>query len=170
MALIISISILFQIGPLVSQGNYTDKVNTLDATIETLYNVISGDKGEKRDWELMRYLFHPDAKLIPSHLNKAGNIDATFMSIDEYITKSGRWLEENGFFEKEIYRRVENFSSITHVFSTYESFRTSSDIVPFMRGINSIQLMNDGDRWWIINIYWANETEENPIPQEYLPK
>jgi hypothetical protein len=25
---------------------------------------------------------------------------------------------------------------------------------PFMRGINSIQLFNDGKRWWIVNIYW----------------
>jgi hypothetical protein len=41
---------------------------------------------------------------------------------------------------------------------------------PFARGINSIQLMNDGKRWWIINIYWMQESEENPIPEKYLPK
>jgi len=42
--------------------------------------------------------------------------------------------------------------------------------VPFMRGINSIQLLNDDNRWWIINIYWTQESEENPIPDMYLPK
>ena len=39
-----------------------------------------------------------------------------------------------------------------------------------MRGINSIQLMNDGERWWIINIFWMQESEEHPIPEAYLPQ
>jgi hypothetical protein len=42
--------------------------------------------------------------------------------------------------------------------------------IPYARGVNSIQLLNDGQRWWIINIYWMQESEENPIPEKYLPK
>jgi hypothetical protein len=38
-----------------------------------------------------------------------------------------------------------------------------------MRGINSIQLFNDGKRWWIVSIYWQQENARAPIPQEYLP-
>ena len=153
-----------------SDSKYLEKVTTLDNTIETLYAVISGEKGEKRDWDLMRYLFKPDAKLIPSGKNQAGVIGCRYMSPDDYINSSGKWLEENGFFEKEISRKVETFGNITHVFSTYESFRSEKDEAPFMRGINSIQLLNDGNRWWIINIYWTQESDENPIPKEYLPK
>jgi hypothetical protein len=37
-----------------------------------------------------------------------------------------------------------------------------------MRGINSIQLFNDGKRWWIVNIYWQQESAENRIPEKYL--
>jgi hypothetical protein len=37
-----------------------------------------------------------------------------------------------------------------------------------MRGINSIQLFNDGNRWWIVNIYWQQESAEDPIPDMYL--
>ena len=76
---------------------------------------------------------------------------------------------ENGFFEKEIHRKVDTFGNIAQVFSTYESFYSESDETPFMRGINSIQLLNDGKRWWVINIYWAQETEEDSIPKKYLP-
>lgn len=36
---------------------YLEKVKTLDSTLETLYAVISGEKGEARDWDLFRYLF-----------------------------------------------------------------------------------------------------------------
>jgi hypothetical protein len=37
-----------------------------------------------------------------------------------------------------------------------------------MRGINSIQLVNDGTRWWVLNIAWSQETPESPIPEKYL--
>ena len=149
---------------------YLNKVQSLDSTIESLYAVISGEKGVARDWELMKYLFHPDAKLIPSGKNKDGVYRARFMTANDYIQSSGQWLVDNGFFDKEIYRVENTFGNITQVFSTYESFHSEADSTPFMRGINSIQLLNDGNRWWIINIYWTQETEANPIPEIYLPK
>ena len=149
---------------------YSYKVETLDTTIKTLYAVISGEKGEERDWDLFKYLFKPDAKLIPSGKNKEGIYEARFMTPLDYINTSGTWLVENGFFEKEIYRKVDTFGNITQVFSTYESFYSETDTKPFMRGINSIQLLNDGQRWWVLNIYWTQETPDNPIPMEYLPK
>jgi len=37
-----------------------------------------------------------------------------------------------------------------------------------MRGINSIQLFYDGSRWWIVSIYWQQESPEYPIPEKYL--
>jgi len=150
--------------------DYSKEVATLDSTIETLYGVISGDKGEERNWELFKYLFHPNAKLIPTGKNKDQETIARFMSADDYIKTSGKWLVENGFHEVELHRSTNTFGNITQVFSTYESFRSKTDTKPFMRGINSIQLLNDGKRWWIINIYWMQESETSPIPDEYLPK
>ena len=157
-----------KLDPKVLDEKYLGEVKTLDATLESLYGVISGEKGEARDWDLFRYLFKPDAKLIPSGKNKAGKIGCRFMTPDDYIQSSGNWLVENGFFEKEIFRKTETFGNITQVFSTYESFRSESDKAPFMRGINSIQLLNDGNRWWIINIYWTQETKDTPLPTKYL--
>ena len=153
-----------------SQEEYQSKVQTLDSTIETLYAVISGEAGEKRDWDLFRFLFVKDAKLIPSGPNQAGVVGYRMMTPEQYIESSGAWLEENSFFEKEIYRVTESFGSMTHIFSTYESYRSETDELPFTRGINSIQLMKDADRWWVVNIYWTGEREENPIPAKYLPQ
>ncbi|MEM6526598.1 MAG: hypothetical protein AAGF85_01445 [Bacteroidota bacterium] len=146
------------------------KVSSLNGILTTLYDVISGEKGEPRDWELFKSLFHADAKLIPSGKNQEGIHFAQFMTPEEYIERSGPWLLENGFFEKEIQRKVDTFGNITQVFSTYESFKSEADDKPFMRGINSIQLHNDGSRWWILNIYWMQESESNPIPSQYLPE
>ena len=153
-----------------SAEKHISKVQSLDTTLSTLYDVISGEKGQERDWELFKYLFHPEAKLIPTGKNKEGLHTSRYMTPDDYIASSGKWLVENGFFEKEIHRSVNTFGNITQVFSTYESFKSESDAAPFMRGINSIQLLNDGKRWWVINIYWMQESENNPIPVAYLPK
>jgi hypothetical protein len=150
--------------------DYSQNVATLDSTIETLYAVISGDKGFKRDWNLFKHLFYKDAKLIPTGKNEDGKTVARYMTPEDYIKTSGKWLEQNGFHEVEIKRSVETFGNITHVFSTYEAFRTKADDIPFMRGINSIQLFHDGMRWWIINIYWMQESEANPIPEMFLPE
>ena len=149
---------------------YLEKVQSLESTLENLYAVISGEAGQKRDWAFFRYLFKPDAKLIPSGKDKEGNIGLRFMSPDGYVESSGEWLEKNGFFEKEIHRVTETFGNITQVFSTYESYRSEKDEEPFARGINSIQLLNDGNRWWIVNIYWTAESKDMPIPEKYLPE
>jgi len=37
-----------------------------------------------------------------------------------------------------------------------------------MRGINSIQLMHDGRRWWVVSIFWEPESPPTPIPEKYL--
>ena len=169
-AILVIITIAYSMTINAQSNIFLSKVQSLDSTLETLYGVISGEKGQERDWELFNYLFHPEAKLIPSGKNAEGLHSARFMSPDDYIKSSGKWLVANGFFEKEIHRSTDTFGNISQVFSTYESFRSEADKVPFMRGINSIQLLNDGERWWIINIYWMQESEENPIPKEYLPK
>lgn len=145
-------------------------VLTLDNTIKTLYNVISGEIGKKRDWNQFKYLFHPDAKLIAAGKDDNGETKISYMKPDDYIKNSGKWVETNGFFEKEIHRTVNTFGNMAQVFSTYECFYNVTDKKPFMRGINSFQLWNDGKRWWIINLYWTQETKDNPIPESYLIK
>ncbi|MEM1001829.1 MAG: hypothetical protein AAGH46_04185, partial [Bacteroidota bacterium] len=149
--------------------DYSKYVETLDSTLETLYSVISGEKGEERDWELFKYLFDENARLIPSGKNMDNLTAVRFMTPQEYIDTSGKWLVENGFYEVELHRETDTFGHIAQVFSTYESYKSKSDSAPFMRGINSIQLLYNGERWIILNIYWMQENEQNPIPSEYLP-
>ena len=153
---------------LFSQDKLSMDNKSIDLTIKTLYSVISGDKEAERDWDLFKSLFHPDAKLIPSGPSKDGDFQAVYLSPDDYINRSGKWLFENGFHEREIHRVTDIFGNIAHVFSTYEAFRESSDKTPFMRGINSIQLMKNEEKWVIINIYWMQESDFYKIPKKYL--
>jgi len=144
-------------------------VLTIDSTIKTLYSVISGEKGEKRNWKQFKFLFKSEAKIIPSGIDPEGIKTVRYMSPQDYIKNSENWLIAHGFIEREIHRTVNTFGNIAQVFSTYESLHSESNTKPFMRGINSIQLFNDGKRWWIINLYWTQESEINPIPKEFLP-
>ena len=151
-------------------AKYGEKVSSVDSIIYNLYDVISGDKGEKRDWDLFRYLFRDDAKLIPVVSDSLGNSIPLYWTADDYVTRSGAYLENNGFVEHEIYRVQERFGDIVHMFSTYEGFRSRADEEPFVRGINSIQLVFDSNRWWVVNIFWQAESEKYPLPELYLPK
>jgi TonB-dependent SusC/RagA subfamily outer membrane receptor len=141
-----------------------------DAIVAALYDVISGPAGQKRDWDRFRSLFVPGARLIPTGVGPDRQARIRTMTPDEYATRAGAQLEQNGFFEREIARTGETFGSVAHAFSTYESRHAASDEKPFARGINSIQLFNDGTRWWIVSVYWDSERPTNPIPQKYLEK
>jgi hypothetical protein len=148
-----------------------EDVKSVDAILAALYDVISGPKGKARDWDRMRSLFIPDARLIPSRVNKdTQQVDAVVLSIDGYIARSSTTMTTNGFFEHSIHNEVEQFGNIAHVWSTYESRHNADDATPFARGINSIQLLKDGDRYWIVNIFWDSERPDSPIPAKYLGK
>lgn len=154
----------------IQDTDYTPLVKSLESTIGSLYLVLSGDKKEKRDWDLFTFLFKPDAKLITTGVDFENKIQAKYMSPKDYVKTSKSWILKHGFHENEINRIVHTYGNITHVFSTFEAYHSLKDKKPFMKGINSIQLMYDGNRWWILNLVWTNEDPENPIPPEYLQK
>ena len=130
----------------------------------------SGDAGEARDWDRFRSLFAPGATLSP--VGRPPD-DSTYgrrvMTPAQYVEGAGTSLEANGFHEVEIHRVTEQYGIIAHTFSTYESRRRAADAEPFARGINSFQLLYDGNRWWVVSIYWLQEGPDHPIPEKYLP-
>ncbi|MBV9925708.1 MAG: hypothetical protein JOZ96_11875 [Acidobacteria bacterium] len=152
----------------------------MDAIIKAVYDVISGPAGQKRDWERMRSLFAPGARLIPtSAVRPPGSApDAPLtgseayqphvFDLEAFIERVDKNTQAQGFFERETARRVELYGHIAHVWSTYEARHKADDAKPFIRGINSIQLVNDGARWWVVTIFWEAETPKTPLPKQYL--
>lgn len=142
---------------------------SVDSLVKALYDVISGPAGQKRDWARMRALFAPEARMAVNVATPEGNRIVRF-SVEDYIGRSGPVLERDGFFEKEVARREETFAGVAHVWSTYEGRRAEKDEKPFLRGINTIQLVHDGKRWQVHSILWQAEDAKNPLPAKYLPK
>jgi hypothetical protein len=155
-------------------------VSSVDNILAALYDVISGPAGKARDWDRMRSLFIPGARLMPtSPVRPAGTKpDAPLtgkedyathvFDVEGYVERASKFFATEGFYEKEVARRTETYGHIVHAWSTYESRHKTDDATPFARGINSIQLMYDGKRWWIVGILWEGETPKTPLPAQYL--
>lgn len=139
---------------------------SIDAIVKALYVSITFREGEKPNLERLRSLFNPNAPFIritPDAVNKM-DLDSFLSSFSER-TKTGAM---KSFYEGEISRKTHIFGSIAQVFTTYKKGINTKNPKSMVRGINSIQLFHDGQRWWISSILWQDETEDNPIPQKYL--
>jgi hypothetical protein len=144
-------------------------VATPDAILAATYDVISGPPG-KRDWDRFRSLFLPGARMAAVVKGKDGSLTAKSFTPEEYITFGDAYFMKNGFFEREASRHADRYANIMQIFSTYESRHDIKDPTPFARGINSFQLFFDGKRWWVVDIFWQEETPDAPLPEEFLPK
>ncbi len=151
-----------------SAQKYSNDVSSVDKIIAALYEVISGEAGAPRDWDRFQYLFGKDAKLIPTTKNAEGNLQYRTMTPAEYITMFTSRIP-TGFFEKELHKEINEFGSVVHSFSTYVTSLTANGLAT-NRGINSIQLFKDKDRYYIVNIFWCAESMGFPLPEKYLPK
>ncbi len=142
-------------------------VATLDGILHAFYDVISGPRGQPRDWARDSTLYLPGVRFIIGGRSADGTWRARIVDHHTYAVQSAGL--ENGFFEEEIHRVTRTFGPMVHVFSTY-AWRTAADGPTGGRGINSIELFNDGTRWWIASAMWVGEDADNPIPAEFLPR
>jgi hypothetical protein len=142
-----------------------EDVKSIDSILTSLYGVISGPAGE-RDWNRFRSLFLLQARLTSATKRPDGTSRIHPMAVEDYVKGAGDYFLQHGFFESPIVNRVQTFGNVTQVFSSYESRHTAGE-APFARGINSIQLLNDGSRWWIVSILWDEERADNPLPKEF---
>ena len=146
----------------------TDEVPSADgrtpeSVVAALYDVISGPAGYPRDWARFRALFRTDAKL---GAVREGTL--RLGTLEDYIARSGPILLKEGFFERELARKIERYGEVAHVFSTYASWTHLLEGKPSARGINSIQMVRENGHWRVTSLVWNSETEGDPIPVGYL--
>ena len=145
-------------------------VESIDAIIAAAYDVISGPGDKKRDWNRERSLFFPGARIIPTarvpgrkrRRSRAANVRRRSLHRPRRTAFAERFLRNGG---RAANRTVwPDCSRLEHLRIRHDP----SEPDPFMRGINSFQLFNDGKRWWILSICWQHESAEHAIPQRYL--
>jgi len=146
--------------------DYSNDVKSTDAIVKALYDVISGESKAPRDWNRFRNLFKPESKLIPTRKTETNDFTLKALSPEEYIQIFTSRVT-TGFFERELHNKTEAYGTIAHVFSTYETTEVKGGPVT-NRGINSIQLFKDKERYYIVNIFWCAESMGFPLPNQYL--
>jgi hypothetical protein len=149
-------------------------VDSVDHLIASLYDVVSGPAGQ-RDWERFRALFLPDGRivsLVPESAAKkdapARLGDAIFLTPDMFEQRNDAYFKENGFFERSIATRSEEFGSLVEVWSTSEIRDAKDDAQPSSRGIDSFQILHAHGRFWIASLLFDHERPGLTLPAKYL--
>ena len=144
-----------------------EDISSLDGIMKAYYEVVSGPQGQPREVERDVSLHHPSANVMVTGKDAEGVPFIRHLTLQEFHEQTAR----NGnpaFFEWEIHREVQTFGNITHVWSTY-AWTSKKDGPIQGRGINSIQLYHDGERYWITSWFYDSERADNPIPANFLP-
>jgi len=142
-----------------------EDVKTMNGLLQAIYDVISGPAGD-RDWDRFRSLCVPQARFTATRNAPDGSVAVITWGVDDFVATYHDVFKKMSFYENAIVNRPQTYGNVTQVFSSYESRKTPGE-KPFARGINSIQLINDGKRWWVHSILWDQERPGNPLPPQY---
>jgi len=123
---------------------------------------LSGPAGNK-DMSRFRSLMLPKGRLTESMVDEHGQTAIQQWSVDEFIADTQPIFTKQPFYETALVNKVQRYGNIAEVFSSYAS-RSSPGGKPFQRGINSMQLIYDGKRWWVLSILWDVERPGNAVP------
>ncbi|MFC2133103.1 hypothetical protein ACFLTH_00680 [Bacteroidota bacterium] len=121
------------------------------------YSLISGKRGECRDWNSFRELFYPNARLIPHNFSNKGTFTTILYDVETYIKSLESYLNKNNFFEEGIIHKIDIHRNTAQVDSSYIAKSDSKDIKPLKKGKNYIQLLFDGAAWKLVSMLWENE-------------
>ncbi len=163
-----SLFLVFNIQSQDVPNKYAANVSSIDSIVSSIYEIVSGEKGEERNWELHQTIFHPEAQIISNYVDKNGEYQIYFLTVDEYMDQYRDYFKENYLFEQDVNREIEKFGNMAHVFSTFESYEKPGDSIPYKKGTASIQLYNDGKRWYVLNMYYKNESKNEKVPEKYF--
>jgi hypothetical protein len=146
-----------------------DDVKTIRAIVGAFFDAISAPAGGTLDRERLRALFVPDGRIeIPQPASKGSPTDVIFLTPDQYADNSDSQTAKTGFFDHVLAIQVQHFGVMAHVYTSYESRKSPSDLKPFVRGVKSIELLNSAGRWYIVQVSWDREGPGNAIPDRYL--
>ena len=154
-----------------SQARDQDRidVSSVQSIVTALYAAISGPAGAERDWDRLRNLFYPGARLLRTIISPEGVVSLSAMSVEDFINFAAPFFRTNSFYERELFSKMDQFGQLAHVLSTFDSASEPDGSRSLGRGINSIQLWSDGSRWWVMSMLWDDERPGSEIPAQYLP-
>ncbi len=137
--------------------------------VRALYTIVSGPAGSAKDWARLERLHAPGALITPTQHGNAIAFAAAPQSLARFIGLNVRLFAQRGFYERETFQRVQRFGHVAHVWSGYETREHPQGPVEG-RGINSFQLLHDGQRWCVLSATWDTDTPDHPLGASDAPE
>lgn len=141
----------------------TEEEKAIHQVINQTLAIISGDKGQQRDWETFRTLFTEKAQfhLLQKRANDTTNtVNVISIDLNTFIEKAGPNYEKNGFLEEETHYVIHQFNKVAHVEQIYNAEQNGKKF----SGVNYYQLVFDGTSWRITSLTWDEPDQDHPLP------
>lgn len=135
---------------------------TLDELVKALDDAVSGPANKDRT--CFRALMMPEARLSPVVKQPEGGFAPHLLSVDDWIAAVAK-RGSAPFYEVQVKVKPEIYGHFAHLWCAYE-IRDMPQGKATVTGINSIQAVQDGPRWRVLNILWESNTTAGPVPEK----
>lgn len=144
-----------------------EDVGSVDGIMRAFYEVTNVAPDAPRQWGRDRTLYVPWIRFVALGPGTTGRSSVTVFTHQAFVDATEPLIQK-GFVEREIFRTTRRYGNMVHVDSTYETLVGVEKPVRG-RGVNSLDLYFDGQRWWVASVIWQSEDPAHPIPPELLP-
>jgi len=148
---------------------FEDAVLTAEGLVDALYASVSFDPGEDPDWDLVRSFFLDEAVMVfatePARPAQIMDLDAFIEDFETFYREAN--VRELGFHENLQTKHVVTFGNAAHVWTTFAPRVGSDSGEPARRGVDSINLVRHGGRWWVASINTDFEGPDKQIPEGF---
>jgi hypothetical protein len=97
----------------------TNAVKSIEGTVKEVLRLVSGEKGQARNWEALRNLFLPTATFTVLNNNDSIPRPVETVSLDDFIKLMHDEYYEQGYLEYEIGKTVDEYNGIANVFQSF---------------------------------------------------
>ena len=144
--------------------------SNVEAVIEALYLAVSFEPSGEPDWATLRSLFLEGAVLAQP---RRGTVDLELLSVEEFVARFKGDLKTfdergTGFSERIAGFSCTSFGRTAQCRVAFEARFDPESQDPLGRGVDGIQLVRNGERWWITSVATEYERPDLPIAAELL--
>ena len=154
--------------PAVASESHADDWASPFSIVHALHETISAGPGEQRDWDRYRDLFL-DGAMVSMAIKSPRAPGIMAATTEELIEQTEASYGSTGFHEIPLIFEVAEFGAMALVTNSFEVKLRLEDPEPLMRGLNHFQLLNDGERWWIVSNISTVESGDWKLPDAFDP-